>query len=217
MSFYTVIGLGRFGSRLAAELYAHDADVLAIDLQESMVNQIADHVTRAAVADAKNKDVLRALGVQDCDCAIVSIGSDLAGSVLITMNLKALGVKKIICKAHDELHREILEKLGADQIIIPEHVVADKLAVNLTSPDVLEYINLSSDYGILELKTPKSWQGNTLRGLKIRTNYGVTIIAIRTGEQIRVSPEPDSVINEKDVLVVLGDYPSLERLKDGRI
>ena len=213
MSFYTVIGLGRFGSRIAAELSGHNADVLAIDVQEALVEQIADQVTQAVTADAKNKDVLRSLGVQDSDCAVVAIGSNLADSVLITMNLKALGVKKVICKAHDDLHREILEKLGADQVIIPERVVADKLALNLTAPDVMEYITLSSDYGVLEWKAPADWQGKSLRELRVRTDYGVTIIAIRHDAEINVSPSPDYVIRQEDIVVVLGAMSALERLK----
>lgn len=213
MGFYTVIGLGRFGSRIAEELSGHNSDVLAIDQDGELIDKIADKVTRAVVADAKNKDTLKSLGVADSDCAIVAIGSDLAASVLITMNLKSLGVKKIVCKAYDNLHREILEKLGADQVVIPEQVVADKLAVNLTSPDVLEYINLSSDYGIMELVAPKEWEGKNLRELNVRAKYGVNIIAVRAGERIFVTVDPDRKTEKDDILVLLGAYPNLEKVK----
>lgn len=213
MGFYTVIGLGRFGSRIAEELSGHNSDVLAIDQDGELIDKIADKVTRAVVADAKNKDTLKSLGVADSDCAIVAIASDLAASVLITMNLKSLGVKKIVCKAYDNLHREILEKLGADQVVIPEQVVADKLAVNLTSPDVLEYINLSSDYGIMELVAPKEWEGKNLRELNVRAKYGVNIIAVRAGDRIFVTVDPDRKTEKDDILVLLGAYPNLEKVK----
>lgn len=213
MGFYTVIGLGRFGSRIAEELSGHNSDVLAIDQDGELIDKIADKVTRAVVADAKNKDTLKSLGVADSDCAIVAIASDLAASVLITMNLKSLGVKKIVCKAYDNLHREILEKLGADQVVIPEQVVADKLAVNLTSPDVLEYINLSSDYGIMELVAPKEWEGKNLRELNVRAKYGVNIIAVRAGDRIFVTVDPERKTEKDDILVLLGAYPNLEKVK----
>lgn len=216
MSFYTVIGLGRFGSRLALALSSREEDVLVIDRSETLVDQMANQVTQAAVADAKNKDALRGLGVQDSDCAIVAIGSDLAASVLITMNLKALGVKKIICKAHDDLHREILEKLGANQVIIPERAMADKLAASLTEPDVLEYISLSHTHGIMEMNAPAEWQGKTLRELSIRTVFGITVIAVRTGADIQISPAADYRIAKGDILIVLGESEALDNFKENR-
>lgn len=213
MKSFAVIGLGRFGMRIAEQLCARGDDVLAIDRREQPVEKIADQVTRAVVADAKNRDTLMKLGVQDCDCAIVAMGSDLSASVLITMNLKALKVPKIICKAHDEIHREILEKLGADQIIIPEHVVADKLAASLTSPNVLDYIELSNDYGVFERKAPATWVGKSLRELHIRSEYGAAIIALRAGDAISVAPSADDIIRKDTTLVLLGDYESLRRIE----
>lgn len=213
MKSYAVIGLGRFGMQIAAKLYEYGEDVLAIDISEDLVNQAADHVTRAASADAKNKDVLRGLGVQNCDCAIVALGSDLAASVLVTMNLKSLNVPKIICKAHDDTHSEILYKLGADDVIIPERVIADKLSRSLSSPNVLEYIELSDDYGIVEIEPPRAWIGKTIRELNIRAKYGVNIIAVKTGDSIRISPSADYRAAEGEVLVLLGDYGSLGKIE----
>ena len=213
MKSFAVIGLGRFGSHLAAHLYEYGADVLVIDQKEALINSFADRVTRAAVGNARDKDVLLGLGVAECDCAVVAIGSDLAASVLITMNLKSLNVPHVICKAHDETHREILEKLGADQVIIPEHMIADKVAGSLVSPNILEYIELSEDYAIIDVKTPRSWVGKTLRETNVRDEYGVTVIAVRQGEEIRVSPSPLYRITADATLVMLGEYAALDRIQ----
>ena len=166
MKSYVVIGLGRFGQTLAKQLCMLGADVLAMDVRSDLVQQVADDVTHAVVGDAQDKEVLRALGVKEFDCAIIAIGSDLAASVLTTMNLKELDVPYIICKAHDETHRRVLEKLGVDRVIIPEQENAQRLARSLNSHHVLDYIELSEDYGILEIPAPKSWIGKTLKQLK---------------------------------------------------
>lgn len=214
MKSFVVIGLGRFGTRVAEKLYELGEDVLAIDTKESLVNNIADRVTSAVVADAKDKAVLKSLGVQDCDCAIVAMGTNLAASVLITMNLKTLGVPKIICKAHDDTHREILEKLGADRVIIPEREVAEKTARMLSSPNIFEYIDLSEDYGIFECTVPKPWAGKTIRELGIRSKYDTTIIAVKEQGRIKLSPGADYKIEAGAVLVLLGDYDRLDQIKN---
>ncbi|MBR7081654.1 MAG: TrkA family potassium uptake protein [Oscillospiraceae bacterium] len=214
MKSYAVIGLGRFGTRMATSLYAHGEDVIAVDINENLANQIADSVTKSVAGDAKNKNVMKAVGVADCDCVIVGIGSNLAASVLITMNLKSLGVPHIICKAHDDTHGEILKKLGADQVIIPEFVVADKVAGSLAVPNILEYIELSDDYGIIEYTAPASWGGKTLKELNIREKFGATVIAEKRGETVTVSPGGNHIVQSDTTLVLLGDYKSLEEIKD---
>ena len=217
MKMYAVIGLGRFGVQMAESLYDYGEDVLAIDIDEDLVDSVADNVTRAVTADAKNKDVLKSLGIAQYDCAIVALGSDLAASVLITMNLKSLGVPHIICKAHDDTHREILEKLGADQVIIPERVVAEKTARSLVAPNILEHIELSNDFGIVECTAPVSWTGRSIKELNIRAKYGVNIIAVRqndgSGENVKVSPGADFRIKSGSTLVLLGEYKALEQIR----
>lgn len=213
MKSYAVIGLGRFGTSIATSLYEFGADVLAIDTDVELVNEIADSVTRAAAADAENKNELKRLGVAQCDCAVVAMGSDLAASVLITMNLKSLGVPCIICKAHDDTHREILEKLGADKVVIPEREIAEKTARSLASPDFLEYIDLSEECGIIEIAAPKSWTGKTLKDLNIRSKYGINVIAVKSGEKILVSVSADYQFKSGDTVVVLGEYSALNKIK----
>ena len=213
MKSYVVIGLGRFGKTLARQLCALGGQVLAIDVHSDLVQQVANDVTHAVVGDAQDKEVLRALGVRDFDCAIIAIGGDLAASVLTTMNLKELGVPYIICKAHDDTHRRVLEKLGVDRVIIPEQENAQRLARSLNSHNVLDYIELSEEYGILEIPAPKSWIGKTLKELNVRAKLGVNIIAVESGKKTNVSPSADYQIREGDAMVVLGDNYSLEAVQ----
>ncbi len=213
MKSYVIIGLGRFGTDVAKNLCSLGGEVMVIDQSSEKIQQIAADVTRAVVGDAQDKDVLKALGVPNFDCAIVAIGSDLGASVLTTMNLKELGVPKIICKAHDETHRRVLEKLGADRVVIPEQEQAYRLARSLSSPNVLDYIGLSDDYGIVELPAPKSWHGKTLAELNIRAKLGVNIIAIRRDGKTEVSMAADFRMLSGDVLIVLGSTRALERVQ----
>ena len=213
MKSYIVIGLGRFGSQAAKRLCELDCEVLAIDCNSDLVQPISGVVTQAVVADARDKEVLRALGAKDFECAIVAIGTDLADSVLATMNLKELGVPYIVCKASDETHRQVLLKLGADRVVIPEQEQADRLAKSLSSPNVLEYIELSDEHGIVEIPAPKSWQGKSLKELNVRAKLGVNIIAIETDGNINVSPSADYKIAQNDIMVVLGDTAALEAVQ----
>ena len=214
MKSFAVIGLGLFGSSVARQLCALGAEVLAIDTNYELVQQLSGDVTTAAVADARDAEVLRALGVQDCDSAVVAIGDDLAGSILATMNLKDLGIRQIVCKAHDETHRKVLEKLGADKVVIPEKEVADKLARSLTSHNVLDFIELSSDYGIVEIAVRKDWVGKSLKELDVRAKLGVNIIAVERNEKVTVSPRAEFELAKNDILVVLGDYDSLTMMQE---
>ena len=215
MKSYIVIGLGRFGAEMAVKLYDCGEEVLAVDTSEPVVDKIADRVTRAVAADARDIDVLKRLGAANFDAAVVAVGSDLAASALITMNLKTLGVPYIMCKAHDDTYREILEKLGADRVIIPEREVADKLALGLTSTGVMEYIELSDQFGIVEMAPPEAWYGKSLRQLELRSRYSLNVIAIRRGddEALGISPDIDAPIDSGCTMVILGSYDVINRLK----
>ena len=213
MKTYIVVGLGRFGTEAARRLCELGCEVLAIDQNNDLVQQISDSVTQAVVGDARDKGVLRALGVADFDCAIVAIGGSLGDSVLATMNLKEPGVPYIVSKAHDETHRQVLEKLGADMVVIPEQEQANRLARNLSSPNVLEYIELSDDFGIIEVPAPTKWIGKSLKDLNVRAQLGVNIIAIKQEETINVSPGADYAILAGDVMVVLGSTDALNAVQ----
>ena len=213
MITYVVIGLGRFGGSVAKQLCKLGCEVLAIDTNPELVQHIAADVTHAVVADAQDKDVLRALGAGNFDCGIVAIGDNLAASVLATMNMKELDIPYVVCKAHDETHRKVLEKLGADRVVIPEQENALRLAHSLSSPNVLDYIELSGEYSIIEVPAPAVWNGKTLKELNVRAKLGVNIIAIRRDGGFNVSPGADFTFAEGDVIVVLGDSAGLKKVK----
>ncbi len=213
MKSYVVIGLGRFGTELATRLYACGEEVMAIDTDEALVDKIADRVTRAVAADARNLDVLKKLGVENFDRAVIAVGSDLAASALITMNLKTLHVPFIMCKAHDDTYKDILEKLGADRVIIPEREVADKLALGLTRAGVMEYIELSNEIGIVEMEPIPEWIGKTIRELELRSRYGLNVIAVRKDDIIRIPPDIDTPVESDVTMVMLGKYFMFENLK----
>ena len=213
MKSYIVIGLGKFGTEAAKRLCEFGCEVLAIDRKPELVQPVSNLVTQAVVGDARDKEVLRALGAKDFECAIVAIGDNLADSVLATMNLKELGVPYIVCKASDETHRQVLLKLGADRVVIPEQEHAHRLAKNLSSPNVLDYIELSEEYGIIEIPAPKGWQGKSLKELNVRAKLGVNIIAVEKAGKINVSPAADYRIESEDILVVLGDTAALDAVQ----
>lgn len=209
MRSYLVVGLGRFGSEAARRLCEFGCEVLAIDFKSELVQQVSNEVTQAVVGDARDKEVLKALGANNFDCAIIAIGDSLGDSVLATMNLKELGIPYVICKAHDETHRQVLLKLGADKVVIPEQEQANRLARSLSSNNVLDYIELSDACGIIEVPAPTSWIGKSLKDLNVRAKLRVNIIAVKQGNNINVSPGADYEILPGDVMVILGDSEAL--------
>ena len=213
MKNYIVIGLGLFGSEVAVQLCAQGCEVLAMDIRADLVQQVSDRVTHAVVGDGQDKEVLKALGAGNFDCAIIAIGDDLAASVLTIMNLKELKVPYIVCKAHDATHRRVLEKLGADRVVIPECEFAGRLARSLSSHNVLDYIELSADYGILEVPAPGRWKGKSIRDLNVRAKLGVNIIAVKSGGETVVSPGAGYVVKPGDILVILGTNKALEAVQ----
>lgn len=213
MKSYIVIGLGRFGSEAARRLCELGCEVLAVDSHSDLVQQVSNEVTHAVVADARDKEVLRSLGAASFDCAIVAIGGSLADSVLATINLKELGVPYLVAKAHDETHRHVLQKLGADRVVIPEQENAFRLARSLSAPNVLDYIELSNECGIIEIPAPVRWLDKSLLELNVRAKLGVTIIAVKRKGKITVSPAAQFRIRQEDTLVVLGDTDALSAVQ----
>lgn len=214
MKTFVVIGLGRFGTAVATELSSLGHEVLALDKSEENVQQVVEQVTHAVTGDAQDPAVLRALGVRNYDCAIVAVGDDVGVSALITLNLKDLGVKQVLCKAKSHVHRKVLEKIGADRVIFPEHEMGVKLAQSLSSSNIMNFIEFSEDYGILEIVTPRPWQHKAIRDLDIRARYKVNVIAVRTKDGINVAPGADYVVEPGDVVVTLGKNEDVNRLQD---
>lgn len=219
MKTFVVIGLGRFGTAIARELSALGHEVLAMDIAEDKVQRVADRVTHAVVGDARDMNVLKALGVRNFDCAVVAMGSDVGNSALITLNLKELGLKQVVCKAQSHVHQRVLEKIGADRVIFPEHEMGVKVAQGLSSSSVLNFIEFSEDYGIVELAIPKSWQGKTIRELDVRNAYHVNIIAVRKADSpgtLNVAPGANCALEEGDNVVAVGRSEDINRLHEVR-
>ena len=210
---YAVIGIGRFGESIVRELVRMGHEVLAIDTDEDKIQDIADVATQAVQADAMDEKVLKALDITSFDAVIVAVGEDLEASILTSLTLKNLGVKKTIAKAQSDMHGKVLEKIGVDIVVHPERDMGIRLARTLVSNSIIEQIDLSADYGIWELVTPKSLVGQSLLSSGLRPKLGLNILAIKTGDSIVVSPSPDQVINHDDILVVLGPTRSLEKLQ----
>lgn len=212
MKSFAVIGLGRFGKAIALRLYKLGNEVLVIDEDEAAVREIADDVTYAVAGDAQNIEVLKNLGVANYDAVVVAVGSDLTASIFVTMNLKELGCKKVICKAANDRYKAALEKVGADRVIIPELTMGSKLAESLSSGNVMDYISLSDDFSIFEVGVPQKWIGKSIVQLLVRTTYGVVLLAVKRGTKMEVSPGPDFVFMEGDIVLALGENEDLEKL-----
>lgn len=214
MKQFAVIGLGRFGSSLARALSRMGYEVLAIDTNEENVNDITDEITYAVQMDALEENALKSMGIRNFDAVIVAIGQDIQASILVTVMLKEMGVKKVIAKAQTELHGKVLEKVGADLVVFPERDMGERLAHNLIAADnIMDLINLSPDYSIIELKTPPEFIGKTLQETALRKEFGITVIAIRRGSEVIISPEAKQTIRENDILVAIGRNEKLKRLE----
>lgn len=212
---FVVIGLGRFGISVAQTLYDSGHDVLAIDKDEDLIQEISDHVTHAVQMDATDELALRTLGLRNFDVAVITIGSDIKASVMVTLIVKELGVKYIIAKGNSELHAKVLYKIGADRVVLPEKDMGVRVAHNLVSSNILDYIELSPDYSIVEIETPNSWKGKTLRELNVRANFGINIMAIRKEDDIvNISPNADDIIDDGDVLIAIGGSDELNKLEN---
>ncbi len=213
MKSFAVIGLGLFGGQLARELYDEGHNVLVIDSDVNAIERIADHVSKAVAFDAKNRESLEQMKIDKYDCVIVCSANDLATSVIITMNLKALNVPKIICKVQNETDQEVLEALGANQCIIPEHVAATNLSKKLTSRHVVDFMQLSEEHGIMEIMMPQSWVGKSILELNVRSHYGLNIIGIKHNDHLWVDFEPKYVLRAEDELIVIGNNNNLARIE----
>lgn len=201
---FAVIGIGRFGSSVAKTLYDLGYEVLAIDSSESRTQDVISTVTHAVQADTTDEEALRAIGIRNFDVVVVAIGQDIQSSILTSLILKDMGVPMLIVKAQNELHGKVLKKIGADKVVFPERDMGIRVAHHLISPNILEFIELSDDYSILEMRAPRDIAGNSLRQLDIRAKFKCSVMAIKTGEKMNIAPYADDLIKEDDVLVMVG-------------
>ncbi len=223
---FGVIGLGTFGSNVAKELFKRNFPVLAIDHKEETVNRISPFVTQAIVADATDDLGLKNAGIADCDTVIISMGEDIETSILATLIAKDLGVPNVIVKCTSMWHSKIAVKIGADKVIYPELEMAKKLAESMASPNILEQIEFSKDYNLVEIMAPESLWKKTIRESNIRNKFGVNIIAVKRNvpfinddgqsdikEETNIAPGPEDEILENDILVVVGKEEQLKKFK----
>ncbi len=212
MRSFCIIGLGNFGVALAESLADKRHQVLVISEDEEAVNRISGKVTHAVVGDPVNESVLRASGVADYDCAVVCIDDNMNDSILVTMNLKEIGVAEVVGRAMNAQHKKVLEKLGADMVVFPEEDMGSRLAQILMKKDVLDYFSFSDEYSVAEIHVPRSWVGQSILDLNIRRHYGITVIAIRRGKKLDVTPAPDVPFSAEDTVTVLGTDDKIDRL-----
>ena len=210
---FIVLGLGRFGTNVATSLFDLGYEVLAVDNKPQIIQEIVSNVTHAVVADATDEAALRSLGVRNFDMAIVAIGDDIEASILTTVILKDLGVQKVLVKANNDLHAKILKKIGADEIVFPQKERGERIAHNITQSNILDYINLSPEYSIIETTVPKKWNEKTLKEINVRAKYGINIMAVKHGALINIAPNAEDKLYSGDVLVVIGSNLDLDVFK----
>ncbi|MEH7414256.1 TrkA family potassium uptake protein [Neobacillus drentensis] len=210
---YAVIGLGRFGGSICRTLVEEGMEVLGIDINEERVNQYSMIASHAVVGDTTDENVLKSLGIRNFDHVIVAIGDDIQASILTTLILKELGVGRITAKAQNDYHGKVLQKIGADQVVHPERDMGKRIAINMASNSVLDYLELSAEHSIVEIAANRKLSGNTIMELDIRKKYGLNIVAIKRGEEIIVSPQAKEIIQSDDVLIVIGNDHDIDRFE----
>ncbi|VYT73864.1 potassium transporter Trk [Staphylococcus simulans] len=210
---FVVIGLGRFGGSIVRELNALGMDVMAIDLSEARVNEYSEIATHAVVADTTDEAVMKSLGIRNFDQVIVAIGENIQTSTLTTLILKELGVKKVIAKAQNDYHAKILNKIGADLVVHPERDMGRRIAHNIASASVLDYLELADEYSIVEAKANERIAGQTIVDLDIRANFGINIIAIKRDKDVIISPDLNMNIELGDILIMIGHDNDLNRFE----
>jgi trk system potassium uptake protein TrkA len=201
---FAVIGMGRFGSSIAQSLSKLGYDVLAVDGDEQRVQEISQYVAHAVQADITDEEALRALGIRNFDVVVVAIGQDIQSSILTTLILKDMGVKTLIVKAQNDLHGKVVKKIGADKVIFPERDMGQRVAHGLISPNILDFIELSDNYSIVEMKATSKIMGKSLRQLDIRAKYGCNVMAIKSDGEMNIAPNADDLILKPDILIVVG-------------
>lgn len=210
---FVVIGLGRFGGSIVRALAEEGMDVLAIDMDEDRVNEYAVIATHAVVGDTTDENVLKSLGIRNFEHVIVAIGDNIQNSILTTLMLKEHGVANVIVKAQNDYHAKVLTKIGADRVVHPERDMGRRIAHNLVSNNVLDYLELSDEHSIVEIAANEKLEGNTIIELDIRARYGINIVAIKRDREIIVSPQANDVIRLGDILIVIGADTDISRFE----
>lgn len=210
---FVVIGLGRFGASIVTELIELGADVMAIDISAARVDEFATIATQAVTADTTDESVLKSLGIRNFEHVIVAIGENIQASILTTLILKEIGVPKITVKAQNDYHEKVLRKIGADNIVHPERDMGFRIANNMMSNNILDYLELSDEHSIAEIQVGNRLAGKTIIELDIRAQYGINIVAIRRNGEIIVSPQAFDKIKADDILIIIGSDDDIHRFE----
>ncbi|KPH73937.1 TrkA family potassium uptake protein [Oceanobacillus caeni] len=210
---FAVIGLGRFGGSICRELSFEGMPVLAIDIDVEKVNEFKNIASHAVILDSTDEDSLKDIGISNFEHVIVAIGENIQASILTTVILKDLGVSRVTVKAQNDYHEKILHKIGADRIVHPERDMGKRLAHNFISNNILDYLELSDDHSIAEVKVGRKMVGKSLAELDIRANYGCNVVAIKKGNEINVSPQANEALQTDDILIVIGADNDLSRFE----
>lgn len=213
---YAIIGLGRFGGSICRTLIESGQEVLAIDSSEDRVNEYMNIATHAVVGNAQDEMTLRSLGIRNFDHVIVAIGEDIQASILVTLMVKEMGVPNVLAKAQNEYHARVLEKIGADRVVHPERDMGVRIAHNLVSKNILDYVELSDDYSLAEIRVnnPKFYD-KSLADLNFRQNFGLTVVGIRrVNGKVVVSPTADEIVLKNDNLLVIGETDDVDILDE---
>lgn len=211
---FAVIGLGQFGMTLAVTLAESDCDVLAIDDKEENIEEISEKVTYAVKADVREPGILKALGVQNVDVAIIAVAENLEASISATMQAKDLGVPFVAAKSMNSLHGRILDKIGADKIIYPEQSMGLRVARNLMSGGYLDVFELSAEFSMAEFSMPVSWSGKNLVDLNVRERFHINIIGIKQGENVTVDLDPSEPLPDNCSIIAIGKNKDLNASRE---
>ena len=210
---FVVIGCGRFGEAVSTKLIELGKEVMVVDISEDIIQNISQTVTYAVQADATDENSIKSLGIRNFDVAIVSIGTNIQASLLVTLMVKELGVKKVVAKAQNELHAKILYKIGADKVVFPEREMGIKVAKSLVSKNVLDFIELAPDYSVMEVLALDEWVGKTLIEIDMRSKFGINVMAIKHEEDINISILGSYLIKKNDILIVIGNNEDLNKIE----
>lgn len=206
-----LIGLGRYGQNIAVRLNEMGHQVMAVDKDEKRVNAILDIVTNALIGDSTDREFLESLGVRNFDYVIIAIAGDFESSMITTVMVKELGAPNVISRASSEIQEQLLKNNGADVVIYPEKTVGIWTANRYVSEHVLDYFDLADGYSIYEISMPDSWVGKTLASMDIRSKYGINILAVRSGEHLNVTMDPNEKFVKSQSLLVLGKSENVHR------
>ena len=215
MKNFLVIGLGEFGKSVAKTLYSNNATVLVIDAKENLIKQALNEgiIEEAIILDATDEIALKKVVRDDFDTAFVSVGDNIQASILITLQLKELGVKNIICKAVNHTQEKVLYKIGATQVIFPEESMGEKVAYSVLRPTIIDYFKFAEDYFIYEVKVPKTYVGKSLMELNLRHKYEINILSVKHFDgKMDVTPDPNIKLNKDDLLIILSRENVIDRV-----